>query len=111
MVNALMVGELARTALQSLGSSVNPGSLGRLLAVIRPAPGLGLGGSLALLGTGIAIGTGIGMFMAPRSGRELRESCWKAIQSGMKKAPKSSEADAPYDPHSTRNNGGSRAQA
>jgi hypothetical protein len=107
MLQGIMLGDLARTAMSALSTV----KIASLLKTMRPGAGLLLGPSLAMVGAGIAIGTGIGIMIAPCSGRETRNGLRRAVQNGVAKMKKRGDGESlPLDPHATRSNGEAMAQ-
>ena len=77
MITELLAKELAKLAAQKL-SEVKVDDAARAIRTLRHAaggaalvPGLGVFG---ILGLGLVIGAGVGVMLAPRSGKETREA-------------------------------------
>jgi hypothetical protein len=77
MLTELLAKELARLAAQKL-SEVKVDDAARAIRTLRHAaggaalvPGLGVFG---ILGLGLVVGAGVGVLLAPRSGKETREA-------------------------------------
>jgi len=51
--------------------------------------------ALGLLGAGLAVGCGLGMLLAPKSGRELRAELGRRLASGRSRAPAPADGPGP----------------
>jgi hypothetical protein len=114
MWTGIIVGELARFAARNL-RSVTMADVTRFVRELRPAPVLLLGPTVAALGAGIAIGTTIGVLIAPRAGSETRKAAAEAMRKrwSSRKAGNGAGTDEgqPLDPHSTHQEGETQASA